>query len=87
MRINLESGKESRISITPVRLRAAGAESRPLRSDLPAYDLSFMEPIQQITNTRCRQESRTHLEGASITRKIHEGEEGTRKGRLTKWAH
>lgn len=47
MRINLESGKESRMSITPARLRAAGAERRPLRSDLPAYDFSLIEPIER----------------------------------------
>lgn len=71
MRINLESGKESRMSITPARLRAAGAERRPLRSDLPAYDFSLIEPIGGRRISVCYRSmeprgSEAHLEGVSI---------------------
>jgi len=42
--MNRESRKLSRISRIPARLRAAGAESRPLKSERPAYDLRRTDP-------------------------------------------
>jgi len=42
--INRESGNESRILSTPARLRAAGADRRPLNKDRPAYDFNLIEP-------------------------------------------
>lgn len=44
VKMNLESGKESRVSITPTHLRA-GAERRPLKSDLPTYGFSLIMPV------------------------------------------
>ena len=44
IKMNFEQGSESKTSATPARLRAAGFESSPLRRDLPAYDLSLIEP-------------------------------------------
>lgn len=44
MRINRESGKFSRISRMLERLRVAGAESRPLKRERPAYDFSRTDP-------------------------------------------
>lgn len=47
--MKLESGKESRISTTPARLRVAGVERSPLRRDRPAYDLSLIDPGHAIS--------------------------------------
>jgi len=44
IRKNLEPGNESIMSCTPARLRVAGADSKPLKIERPAYDLSFIDP-------------------------------------------
>jgi hypothetical protein len=43
-----ESRKLSKISRMPARLRVAGAERRPLKSERPAYDFRRTDPAKPI---------------------------------------
>ena len=67
-RRNLESGKASRISSTPARLRADGAESRPLKSDLPAYERNLTEPTytQMREGTYRKKDSEAYIPAGSF---------------------
>lgn len=43
-----DESKASSTSVRPARFRVAGAESKPLKSDLPAYERSFIDPIGEM---------------------------------------
>jgi hypothetical protein len=57
--INRDSGNASRTLRTPARLRAAGADKRPLNNDRPAYDFNFIEPRCNREQSSCRRGENT----------------------------
>jgi len=73
------------MSTTPARFLDAGADKKPVNSDLPAYDFSFREPVNVSVSVNRHDTliKRPDLGEVQQFQRTAQGQVRAQKGRLT----